>query len=78
MTDKPSFADKIAEMGDAFQPDAMPDWDDRIKSGEFANLSMDEIREIYLKEARQEEEDDEHNRQMEELRALDEADDIDD
>lgn len=41
----------IIELGDDFQVDAMEDFDERISSGEFADKSPEEIREIYLNEA---------------------------
>lgn len=40
----------IAQQGEDFQPDAMPDFDDRINSGEFKDLSTEQIREIYRQE----------------------------
>lgn len=53
----------IADMGDDFQIDVMPDYDDRINSGEFANKTEDEIRAIYV----QEEADDNHEREQRRL-----------
>jgi hypothetical protein len=40
----------IADLGDDFQVDAMSDFNARVKSGEFAELSEEEIREIYVQE----------------------------
>lgn len=40
----------IADMGEDFQPDAMHDFDDRMKSGEFAKLTIEQIREVYVNE----------------------------
>lgn len=40
----------IADMGEDFQPDAMEDWDRRVASGEFDNLSMEQIRAKYVQE----------------------------
>jgi len=40
----------IADMGENFQPDAMEDWDRRVASGEFDNLSMEQIRAKYVQE----------------------------
>lgn len=40
----------ISDMGDDFQPDAMEDWDARVASGEFDNLSMEQIRAKYVQE----------------------------
>lgn len=40
----------IAQQGEDFQPDAMPDFEERIESGEFANLSTEQISEIYRQE----------------------------
>lgn len=40
----------IADMGEDFQPDVMEDFDQRVASGEFDNLSMEEIRRVYVNE----------------------------
>lgn len=40
----------IADAGEDFQPDAMEDFDTRVQSGEFAKLSMEEIRRVYVNE----------------------------
>lgn len=40
----------IGDMGDNFQPDAMEDFDRRAASGEFDNMSMEEIRRKYVEE----------------------------
>lgn len=40
----------IADAGENFQPDAMEDFDARVASGEFAKLSMEEIRRVYVNE----------------------------
>lgn len=47
----------IDEMGEDFAIDAMEDFDDRLKSGEFLNKTAEEIRAIYRKEAIEREED---------------------
>lgn len=41
----------IIDAGDDFQPDAMSDFDERMASGEFANKTPQQIRDIYLDEA---------------------------
>ena len=48
---KKNLSDTIIEQGDDFAIDAMEDYDARIQSGEFANLTYGEIRQIYLNEA---------------------------
>ena len=40
----------IGDAGEDFQPDAMEDFDARVQSGEFAKLSMEEIRRVYVNE----------------------------
>lgn len=45
------LSQQIIEAGDNFQVDAMDDFDTRVSSGEFADKSTEEIREIYLNEA---------------------------
>jgi hypothetical protein len=40
----------IGDAGENFQPDAMEDFDRRVQSGEFAKLTMDEIRRVYVNE----------------------------
>jgi hypothetical protein len=48
--DKP-FSQKIIDAGEDFQVDAMEDFDARVASGEFANKTPQQIRDIYLDEA---------------------------
>jgi len=52
-----SLSQQIIDMGDDFQPDAMDDFDDRVASGEFTNKTTQQIRDIYLDEAIQTEND---------------------
>lgn len=72
MSEKKSLSDTIIEMGDGFAIDAMEDYDERVASGEFKNKSYDEIRQIYLNEAIDREE------QEDLQRSIDEADERDD
>lgn len=48
--DKP-LSQKIIDAGDDFQVDAMEDFDERVASGEFANKTPQQIRDIYFNEA---------------------------
>lgn len=48
MTEKSKYP--ISDMGDDFQPDAMSDFDERVESGEFKDLSMEQIRQVYVNE----------------------------
>lgn len=54
--DKP-FSQQIIDAGPDFQVDAMEDFDARVASGEFANKTPEQIRDIYLDEAVQAEDD---------------------
>ena len=55
----------ISDMGADFQPDAMEDFDKRVASGEFADMSMEQIRSVYVQEevdaVEQQETDDLHH-----------------
>lgn len=48
--DKP-LSQKIIDAGEDFQVDAMEDYDVRVASGEFADKTPQQIRDIYLDEA---------------------------
>lgn len=54
----------IADMGENFQPDAMEDWDQRVASGEFDNLSMEQIRRKYVEEEMEHVEQQENDQMM--------------
>ena len=49
MSEKKSLFDLMCEPD--FPVDAMEDYEDRMKSGEFEDLTDEEIREIYKREA---------------------------
>lgn len=74
MSDNKRLSDTIIEMGDDWQPDCMEDWDERSET-EFKDLSMEQIRNIYLEEAIADEEAED---EAERLREEDERDDNED
>jgi len=51
------LSQQIIDQGEDFQVDAMSDFDARVKSGEFANKTPEQIRQVYLDEAIQAEDD---------------------
>lgn len=64
------LSQQIIDQGDDFQIDAMNDFDARMKSGEFADKTPQQIRDIYLDEAIQAESDAED---AESIRAIEDA-----
>lgn len=65
MTEKSKYP--IGDMGDDFQPDAMEDFEDRVKSGEFKNLTMDQIRSVYVNEEIEHVQDEENAEHMQRI-----------
>lgn len=60
----------LSDLGDNFDPEVMPDYQDRVKSGEFAKLNTEQIRSIYINEEIDQvhdEEDAENCRRIEEM-----------
>lgn len=64
------MSQSILDMGDDFQPDAMSDFDARVASGEFKDLSMEQIRQVYLDEEQHRIDEQE---EIESIRATEEA-----
>lgn len=64
------LSQQIIDLGDEFPIDAMNDFDERMKSGEFADKTPEQIRAIYLDEAIQAESDAED---AESIRAIEDA-----
>lgn len=67
-----TFADKLIDNPEDFQPDAMEDYDDRVASGEFADLTKEQIVDIYRKEAIDQEIADDEERVNQRIREMDE------
>jgi hypothetical protein len=75
MSEPTKFSDVILNMGKDFQADAMEDYHDRVKSGEFAGKTEEEIRDIYYQEAIDSEEDEELNKHFQEIKDMEEEED---
>ncbi len=60
----------LSDLGDNFDPEAMPDYQERAKKGEFKNMTTEQIRSVYVHEEIeqvQEDEQNEHFRRLQEL-----------
>lgn len=73
MNNEKKLSEAILDDGKDFPIDTMPDYDDRVASGEFANKTPEEIRSIYFNEALADEEAEELEEHYRTINEMEEA-----
>lgn len=78
MSTTQKLSDFILEQGEDFQPDAMPDYHERVQSGEFKGKTAEQIRDIYFHEAVDREEEEDELEHFQSINSLEEDEELDD